>query len=269
MRLKLTLQTQPNSVLAYEHHHALRAVIYKVFQQADPVFSAWLHEQGYERTGKKFKLFTFGLLTGKPYRPIKIKERNCILFPTGIVEWEISFCVDTQIEKFVEGLFKNQKLEVAAAGTKVVFQVQSVQIMEKPQFRETMRFRAQTGICLTEKTENDRYPQFRHPDDATFKHLFFNNLQDKVRTVLKQDALVPLCAGMQDDEPYLDLIIGSEPKKWSTIVPSEDRNGRDIKTIGYRFDFEVTAPAEWLRIGFFAGFGGKCSGGFGFCEVLK
>ena len=259
MRLKLTLQCQPNSVLAYDHHHALRAVIYKIFQTADPVFSQWLHERGYDETGKQFKLFTFGLLTGKPYQ--HFKERNCLQFLSGVVEWEISFCVDTQVEKFVEGLFKNQKLEVVAAGTKVVFQVQSVQIMEKPTFTETMRFHAQTGICLTEKTENDRYPQFRHPDDATFKHLFFNNLQEKVRTVLKQDALTP--------PQYLDLIIGTEPKKWSTIVPSEDRNGRDIKTIGYRFDFEVTAPVEWLRIGYFAGFGGKCSGGFGFCEVLK
>ena len=259
MRLRLTLQCPPNSILAYEHHHALRAVIYKVFQSADAVFSQWLHEQGYDRTGKQFKLFTFGLLTGKPYR--HLKERNCILFPSGIVEWEISFCIDTQIEKFVEGLFNNQVLEVVASGTKVVFQVQNVQIIVKPEFTETMRFRAQTGICLTEKAENDRYPQFRHPDDASFKHLFFNNLRDKVRTVLKQDDM--------DTPQYLDLIIGSEPKKWSTIVPSEERNGKDIKTIGYRFDFEVTAPAEWLRIGFFAGFGGKCSGGFGFCEVLR
>ena len=45
MRLKLILKTLPNSVLAYEHHHALRAVIYKVLQRADPIFSEWLHEQ--------------------------------------------------------------------------------------------------------------------------------------------------------------------------------------------------------------------------------
>jgi CRISPR/Cas system endoribonuclease Cas6 (RAMP superfamily) len=31
----------------------------------------------------------------------------------------------------------------------------------------------------------------------------------------------------------------------------------------------VTAPSAWLRLGFDAGFGGKNSGGFGFCEVLN
>ena len=260
MRLKLTLQTQPNSVLAYEHHHALRAVIYKIFQGADPEFSHWLHEQGYDMDGqKKFKLFSYGLLTGKPFRRDDV--RKCLLFPSGVVEWCVSFCVDTQVEKFVEGLFKDQKLEVVAAGTKVVFQVQSVQILETPSFTDTMRFRAQTGICITEKTEHDRYAQFRSPDDANFKHLFFTNLRDKVRTALKQNDI-------EAPPQYLDLKILSEPKKWSATVPAEAHGGKDIRTIGYRFDFEITAPPEWLRVGYYAGFGGKNSGGFGFCEIV-
>ena len=260
MRLKLILKTQPNSVLAYEHHHALRAVIYKILERADPVFSEWLHEQGYEAQGKKkFKLFTFGLLTGKPFRRDDVRKQ--LIFPTGIVEWEVSFCVDAQVEKFVEGLFKNQTLEVVADRTKVVFQVQGVEIIPKPVFKETMRFRAQTGICLTEKTENDRYPQFRSPDDSTFKELFFRNLEAKTRSALQ---IKEMLATPQ----YLDLKILSEPKKWSAYVPQDDLS-KPIKTIGYRFDFEITAPIEWLEIGYSAGFGGKCSGGFGFCEVLR
>lgn len=259
MRLKLILKTQPNSLLAYDHHYALRAVIYKILERADPVFSEWLHNQGYTLKGiKKFKLFSFGLLKGQPFRRDDV--RKVLTFPTGIVEWEVSFYVDTQVEKFVEGLFKNQVLEVVAGGTKVVFEVQNVQILEKPTFQETMRFRAETGICLTEKTENDRYAQFRSPDDATFKDLFFNNLKSKVE-IAHNHALPP--------PQYCDIKILSEPRKWSAIVPSDEPNGRDIRTIGYRFDFEITAPAEWLQVGYYAGFGGKSSGGFGYCTILK
>jgi CRISPR-associated endoribonuclease Cas6 len=261
MRLKLILKTQPNSVLAYEHHHALRAVIYKVLERADPVFSEWLHEQGYDTEGgKKFKLFTFGLLTGKPFRRDDVRKQ--LVFPTGLVEWEVSFCVDTQVEKFVEGLFKNQTLEVVADNTKVVFHVQGVEIIKPPQFAQTMRFRAQTGICLTEKTDNDRYPQFRSPADASFKELFFKNLEAKTRSALPRNKTIT-------PPQYMDIKILSEPKKWSAIVPSEARHGKDIRTIGFRFDFEITAPVEWLAVGFAAGFGGKCSGGFGYCEVIK
>jgi CRISPR-associated endoribonuclease Cas6 len=258
MRLKLTLSCRPNSVLAYEHHHALRAVIYKIIQGADPVFSEWLHECGYELTekgSKRFKLFNFGLLTGLPFN--HDKPNNCLVFPSGKVEWYVSFCVDKQVEKFVEGLFKNQTLEIVAAGTKVIFNVQSVQLEEPSSFTETMRFRAKSGICLTEKTENDRYAQFRSPADATFEYLFFNNLKDKVSTALKHKVALP---------PDVSIKILTEPKKWSAVVPND--NGKDTRTIGYRFDFEITAPAEWLRIAYFAGFGRNCSGGFGFCEIL-
>lgn len=259
MRLKLTLKTQPTSVLAYDHHHALRAVIYKVLQRADPVFSEWLHEQGYEAEGKKkFKMFSFGLLTGKPFqRDDRLKR---LIFPTGMVEWTVSFCVDAQVEKFVEGLFKNQVLEVVAEGTKVVFQVQGVEIVPKPLFTETMRFRAQTGICLTEKTENDRYSQFRSPDDVSFKDLFFKNLEAKTRAAFQNTTFV-------SPPQYMDIKILSEPKKWSALVPQDDAS-RPIRTIGYKFDFEITAPIAWLEVGFFSGFGKATSGGFGYCDVL-
>ena len=265
MRLKLILKTQPNSVLAYEHHHALRAVIYKVLERADPVFSEWLHNQGYDAQGsKKFKLFTFGLLTGRPFRRDDMRKQ--LIFPTGNVEWIVSFCVDKQIEKFVEGLFKNQVLEVVAEGTKVVFQVQGVEILPKPLFSDTMRFRAQTGICLTEKTDNDRYPQFRSPEHPNFKELFFNSLEAKVLST-QPITNIPV-TNIQSPPQYVDIKILSEPRKWSAIVP-QGNSEKAIRTIGYKFDFSITASAEWLEVGYFAGFGKGTSGGFGFVEELK
>ncbi len=260
MRLKLTLKTQPNSVLAYEHSYALRAVIYKVLERADPVFSEWLHNQGYDAQGsKKFKLFTFDLLMGRPFRRDDVRKQ--LTFPTGIVDWEVSFCVDKQVEKFVEGLFKNQVLEVVADGTKVVFQVQGVEIVKPLSFKETMHYRALTGICLTEKTDADRYPQFRSPHDRNFKDLFFNSLEAKVLSTLQKDEkLLP--------PQYVDLKILSEPRKWSAIVP---QNGSDkpIRTIGFKFDFSLTCPVAWHEVGYFAGFGKGTSGGFGYVAELK
>lgn len=259
MRLKLILQTLPNSVLSYNHQYSLMAIIYKILERADPVFSQWLHERGYDGYGnKKFKLFTFGLLNGKPFRRDDTNKR--LVFPTGQVEWEVSFCVDQQIEKFVEGLFKNQLLEVVADGTKVIFQVRGVEIVQKPIFSETLCFSAKTGICLTEKTETDRYPQFRSPDDAAFKDLFFNNLAAKVQSAFPNEVI--------KTPQYLDLKILSEPRKWSAIVPQNGSN-KPIRTIGWKFDFEITAPAQWLEVGYLAGFGKNSSMGFGFSEVLK
>ncbi len=260
MRLKLTLQCPPNSRLAFDHHYALQAVIYRTLENADPVFSYWLHDKGYQTTGeKRFKLFTFDLLRGQPYR--RDKDRNQIVFPTGVVEWQVSFCVDLQVETFIAGLFKNQTFDVVADQTKAVFQVRTIEALQEPDFSPTMRFSVETGICVTEKTETDRYAQFRHPDDANYKTLFFNNMAAKYRAATGSDAN-PI---MPD---YLDLKTLSEPKKWSTIAPQGIGN-RVIKTLGYAFDFEVTAPTEWLKVNFAAGFGEKNSGGFGYCRELK
>ena len=260
MRLKLILKTQPNSVLAYNHQHALRAVIYKVLHTADPVFSQWLHEKGYEVGEKKaFKLFCFDALRGKPF--LFDNQRQLLTFPTGIVEWQVSFCVDEQIEKFVEGLFRQQTLEVVADGTKVVFQVQSVEIVPKPEFKETMRFRVQSGICLAEKTETDKYPQYRSPDDAAFEALFWYNLEGKVRSTLSENEEIRT-------PQYLDLKIVSAVKKWRVTEPSKG-SLKPIKTVGYQFDFDISAPIRWLEVGYFAGFGKSTSSGFGFCDVLK
>ncbi len=260
MRLKLTLKTQPHSVLAFDHHHALRAVVYRIIEQADSAYSLWLHEQGFTATGKKnFKLFSFDLLRGQPFR--LNFDRKQILFPTGAVDWTLGFYIEEPLAKFVEGLFKNQVFEVATLGTRVRFQVESVQILETPPFFETMRFRCETGICLTEKTETDRYEQFRSPDDANYKRLFFNSLAAKVHAATGETPL-------PYSDTLFDLKILSAPKKWSTLVP-QDKDAKPIRTIGFKYDFDITAPIDWLKVGYFAGFGKGTSGGFGWTEVLK
>lgn len=260
MRLKLILKTQPNSVLAFDHHHALRAVIYRIIERADSEYSHWLHDNGFMATGKKnFKLFSFDLLRGQPFR--LNNERKQILFPTGIVEWTLGFHIEEPLAKFVEGLFKNQVFEVATLGTKVRFEVQSVQILETPIFTKTMRFRCETGICLTEKTETDRYEQFRSPDDANYKTLFYNSLAAKIQAATRQ-TIPPYSEGI------FDLKILSEPKKWSTLVP-QDNGAKPIRTIGFKYNFEIIAPKDWIAIGFAAGWGKGCAGGFGWTEILK
>ena len=260
MRLKLTLSCPPNSALAFDHHHTLRAVIYRIIEQADSAYSLWLHEQGFMATGKKnFKLFSFDLLRGQPFR--LNNERKHIIFPTGVVEWTLGFYIEQSLAKFIEGLFKNQVFEVATMGTRVRFQVESVQILETPSFTETMRFRCETGICLTEKSEADRYEQFRSPDDTDYTKLFFNSLAAKVYAATGETS-------PPYSETLFDLKILSTPKKWSTLVP-QDNGAKPIRTIGYKYDFSITAPLDFLKVGYFAGFGKGTSGGFGWVEVLK
>jgi CRISPR-associated endoribonuclease Cas6 len=256
MRLKLTLNHRPNVVLSLNYAYALQAVIYKVLERADPQFSRWLHERGYEVSGRNFKLFTFSELRGLPF--FIDKNAKTIEYRGNTLTWYVSFCVDEGVETFISGLFQDQILEVMTPEGRIHCTVAGVEMQTLPEFEETMQYRALTPICITEQSDTDKYPQFRSPLDATFEQLFFNNLDYKTKAAF----------GSSPTPTELGFRLLSEPRM-KGLLTHKRHLLKPIKTIGYTFDFELTAPIEWQMLGYNAGFGGKNSSGFGFCDILK
>lgn len=257
MRLKLQLACRPNGVLSLNYHYALQAVIYKTLQRADPVFSAWLHEHGHESNGaKRFKLFTFGDLQGL-YR--LNFDQQTIQFRTDVVEWEVSFWVESAVEKFITGLFQHQQFAVITPQGSIDFTVQGVDILTPPVFQETMRFRALTPICIAEQQVGRPQPKYLAPDEPNYDRLFLSNLDNKVKAAKM---------GLYTEGSFLDVKVVSPFKKRGIETVKAELN-RPIKVIGYTYDFELTAPIDWLKVGFEAGFGIKNAGGLGFVKVLS
>ena len=120
-------------------------------------------------------------------------------------------------------------------------------------------------ICITEKTDTDRYAQYRFPNDAPFETLFFNNLKNKYQTAVKQNSSEN--ASDNEDPSVLQLKILGQYRTAKFEVP-QGFDKKPIEVRGATFDFEITAPTVWLEVGYAAGFGEKNSGGFGFCEIL-
>ena len=257
MRLKLTLNCRPNSELSLNYHYALQAVIYKVLEGADPVFSSWLHEHGYQSNdGKRqFRLFTFSDLKGLYKLDF---ERQTIRFPSGSLEWIISFCVDATVEKFVVGIFQNQKFTVATSGGRIAFEVRGIEILVPPVFTETMKFRTLMPICIAEQQPDRAQPKYLAPDEPNYEKLFLSNLDNKCQAAF----------GKKIDATNARLKILSAPRKRG-MEKQKSELDRPIKLIGYNFDFELTAPIDWLCVGYDAGFGKSTSAGFGFCGVVR
>jgi len=259
MRLELDLECKPNSTIGLNYLYVLQAIIYKVLERADPVFSQWLHSKGYDSTGRNFKFFNFDFLRGFY---VLDKPKNTIRFPEGKISWQISFCVDEPMEKFVIGLFKDQTLEVVTREGRADFHVKNINALEKLSFTSTTRFRTLTPVCISEDTVTDKHPQFRSPLDKNFEMFFFNNLENKFREIHS----IPRSSNTSLLTPHFKLLSEPYRKKYHTV---KNRDEKPIDTIGYEFDFEITAPPEFLRIGYYAGFGVKNASGFGFCEILK
>jgi CRISPR-associated endoribonuclease Cas6 len=272
MRLKLQLSCRPNGVLSLNYHYALQAVIYKTLQRADPVFSAWLHEHGHDiktasdglqptnpdvqTSNKRFKLFTFSDLQGL-YR--LDFEQQTIQFRTDTVEWEVSFWVESAVEKFITGLFQHQQFAVITPKGSIDFTVQGVEISTPPTFEETMRFRALTPICIAEQQIGRPQPKYLAPDEPNYDRLFLSNLDNKLKAAKIGE--------YTEGSPASFKMLSGFKKRGIETVKAE--LNRPIKVIGYTYDFELTAPIEVMKMGYEAGFGIKNSGGLGFVKVLN
>lgn len=58
MRLKLVLKIVEGTVVPCNYMYELSSCLYKVLNEGNPVFTAWLHDKGYCKEKKAFKLFT-------------------------------------------------------------------------------------------------------------------------------------------------------------------------------------------------------------------
>ena len=73
MRLKLVLKIVEGTVLPCNYMYELSSCLYKVLNEGNPVFTAWLHDKGYCKEKKAFKvgsinsIFYFLHKTAEPF----------------------------------------------------------------------------------------------------------------------------------------------------------------------------------------------------------
>lgn len=251
MRLKLQLQTQKGNMLPFNYEYAISAWIYKTLSEANPAFATWLHDKGYslKDNHRKFKLFTYSKITAvKPFRVIK---RKGILLQNGQAHLTLSFLIDKAMQDFVIGLFQSQSLNLHIRAGQIDFSITNVEILAEPSFQPVMQFRATTPIFISKRVENVPHPVYISPEnDDHYKTFFINNLIEKAKAL-----------GEDTPTTLTDLKVLNQPK--SKLLNIDKTN---IKA--FEFDFILVAPVELIRIGYYAGFGGKNSSlGLGFCEI--
>ncbi len=260
MRIRITLNHRNGVKLPINYQYYIQSWIYKVISKADQEFSTWLHDHGYEKDGRKYKLFTFGKLNPARYRIHKQNQLfECQEGPTTL---DISFLINDALNHFIFGLF-NSEDDVFLGNQKygAHFQVAQVEVLEQPVFENKMKFRFETGCCIPFQKENDKYPKYLHPlDDSAFSALFFRNLIHKFQSSpITKNAPLPI--------GKTSISILSTPKSVLVSI-KEDDVVKNSKIRGYLFDFEITAPKELIEVGYFSGFGTKGSMGFGLVRTL-
>lgn len=264
MRLKITFKLPASKqVLPLNYQYPLSSWIYRVLGKGDREFSAFLHEHGYRQgNNKTFKLFTFSNLQfpDKMWRIIKGTDRMEIF--SGTAQIILSFQIPVAAEKFVAGLFKDQYAEIGDRISNVKMEVSTIEMLQQPEFSETMRFSALSPIVITQLTEKNKHEQYLKPGEINYEQLFFKNLIDKHNAYERSvDVQAPL---FTVENLKLTCLTNNPQSRLQTI---KAHTNEEVKVRGYLFDFEITAPPALIKTGYESGFGAMNALGFGCGEV--
>ncbi|MBA2407752.1 MAG: CRISPR-associated endoribonuclease Cas6, partial [Chitinophagales bacterium] len=253
MRLSIQLELLQGDQLPLNYNYPISAWIYKCLHHGNNDFAAWLHEHGYAYEGKRFKLFTFSQL--KCSFVIK-GDRMKINAPQAYLT--LSFLIDEPVEHFVAGCFRNQQCVIGDKVSRVAFAIKSIELLPHPVFTEKMRYRLLSPLCITRSRihEGGEGYEFLSPDHAEYKKHLIRNLINKHQSVY----------AITGDEQHFDiesmnLNILSTLK--SRLIRIKDHTPEATSLRGWLFDFELTAPVELQRVGYYAGFGEKNAMGLG------
>lgn len=270
MRFDITFQlTKPEyeNILPINYQYPLSAWIYKTLNRANSELSKDLHDEGYALGTKQFKFFSFSNLRFPKYgyqvlRPdrLRIKKNRCYL--------TISLAVDKTISSFVLGLFKEMTVRIGDRISQVSMEVHQISHIEETEFEEGKSYRFQTlsPVCVSDRIEGNRLPQYLSPMEENFARIFVGNLYNKYLAMQKYGLYKgehELPDGWEVEDGVFRLL--NEPKR--KIITIKDHTPQKTKYRAYAFDFELTLPPILLEIGYAAGFGEKNSVGFGCCRV--
>lgn len=251
--LTLTVDREYGTQLPCNYMYELCSVIYKILNEGDPEFTAWLHDKGFTNEKKAFKLFTFSNLL-IPCFKIEEDRLNILCDEIRLL---VSFYPIEAIDAFVIGLFKDRRIELGDWKSKVVFHVGAVKRLPEPEFKETMRFRTLSPVFMDEKTEEGRPTRHLSPTDPQFAFLLNYNLLEKYRAFYKKEPSA-------EWRPLEVKVIG-EPKM--KVITIKNNTPQQTKLRAYNCQLEISGEIELLKLLYTSGAGRQNSMGFGMLGV--
>lgn len=256
MRFQLTLHLTDKSrtVLPCNYVYELSSILYKVLNEGDEDFTLWLHNQGYCKGKKAFKLFTFSNLQVPSYRT----RGNRFHILSDVVKLKVSFFPIEAMEAFVIGLFKDRSFVLGDRFSQVPFEVVNIERLVEPEFASRMVFKTLSPMFVEEQFPDTGRTVHLQPDDPKFAELLHLNLLDKYRAFY----------GREPDAswPVTRLRVLSVPK--AKTIALKAGTPQETRMKGYLFQFELEGHPELLRLGYDGGFGRLNSQGFGCVEVV-
>jgi CRISPR-associated endoribonuclease Cas6 len=147
----------------------------------------------------------------------------------------------------------------------VGFTVQQIEKLPEVDFTNNMSFRTISPMIISQNTKPEqKYAQYLSPEEAGYGLLLANNLINKFVALVEKGHIQANNLPAKDDVP---IVMSMEGKPRQKLIKIKAGNESETFLKGFLFSFNLSAPVELMRIGYYGGFGEKNSLGFGCCEV--
>ena len=254
MRFKITLRVDKNTygnLLPLSYQYELSAWIYGVIAKSDNLYSAWLHNNGFARDNKRFKMFAYSNLF--PQCKV-IGDRMSIINDT--ITLFISFLPEKSTEEFIKGIFLENRFTLGDKKSKVQFGVENIEAIPSPALTNPCEFKTISPVVVSTKRDNGSI-EYVSPERDNYCNMLINNLKEKYKVFYG-------CDFDGDDIIKFELLSPAKPR----LITIKAYTPQMTKVKGYNYSFKIQADARLLHLMYEAGLGEKNATGFGMVEML-
>jgi CRISPR-associated endoribonuclease Cas6 len=264
MRIQFSLACQRGTVIPINYQSEVSNWIFEVLSKAGSELTEWAKHKGYDFTRRTFKHFTFSPLAIYPYE--MNQERQEFKLQGNQVKVSISLYLDINFEHHVVGLFRQTPLMLGHfEGQPARFDVKHWQILPRPQFKETIQFKAVSPISVTTIEEIKTNNPFLMPDSETYDISYFTHAVRRFKAAAQYKSLAE--KQLLDPSFPMEFRLIGQAKSRLIHLRMSDTETAQIR--GFAYEFEVTMPIHLLEYCFLAGFGEYPYLGFGFVDLRQ
>jgi len=243
MRLHIVLTTKTPIILPWNYPNMLRGVLYSAIKKSNSKLGEFLHNQGFEIQGHRYKLITFSLLFPKSSQ----KEKTGIkMIPP--IHWWISSPLSSPLEASVTTWLCEGKIRLG----RIELMIEKIEVEKTPTFKNPCAFKTLSPIVVSSGVYSGK----------KLEHRFLSPQEDEfwriVELNLRRKALV------------LGINVFQEPLRFQSIGEWRSKllEIQKIKVKAWEGSFSVEGCLELIKLGYEAGFGERNAQGFGMVKIL-
>lgn len=238
-----SIDAKDEIILPINYNHVIQAMIYN---QLDEEVAEFLHEEGFQKGKRTYKLFTFSRLLGN----YDLDKKNGLIKFNGPIKLIISSPYSEFSNSIGNSILSARIIRIGNNKLEAKELAVEREIIDSDEIMVETMSPITTYSTLFRKDEK-RFTYYFNPQEEEFSQIVNNNLKNKYKAFYLKDA------------PIENVIIEPIGGTRLSIIKY-----KDFIIKGYMGRFKMKGPIPLLQMGVESGIGGKNSQGCGAIKLI-